>query len=150
MLAATRISSAPGEEGEAAQPTDAHSASDIARRTQRIALRLEALEDGPECASVAAGDLLREDAGAVRVQPSEREPFANRPVGEFVGLPVRDPVMEGDSAQMIERCIDAPESVRFDIFYVVSNNRWRHRDIEHARLMVGYEPQDNAEGYRGG
>lgn len=54
-----------------------------------------------------------------------------------------------DSAQMVERCIEAPESVHFDIFYVVSNNRWRHRDIEHARQVVGYDPRDNAEDYRG-
>ena len=53
-----------------------------------------------------------------------------------------------DSAQMVERCIDAPESVRFDIFYVLSSNRWRHRDIEHARQVVGYEPQDSADDYR--
>jgi nucleoside-diphosphate-sugar epimerase len=52
-----------------------------------------------------------------------------------------------DAAQMVERSIEAPESLRFDIFYVVSNNRWRHRDIEHARKAVGFEPQDSADHY---
>lgn len=53
-----------------------------------------------------------------------------------------------DVAQMVERCIMAPEGVRFDIFYVVSNNTWGYRDLEHARAIVGYEPQDSAEQYR--
>jgi nucleoside-diphosphate-sugar epimerase len=53
-----------------------------------------------------------------------------------------------DVAQMVERSITAPESVRFDIFYVVSNNKWSYRDLEHARAVLGYEPQDRAEDYR--
>jgi nucleoside-diphosphate-sugar epimerase len=53
-----------------------------------------------------------------------------------------------DSVQMIERCIDAPESLRFDIFYVLSDNRWGYRDLEHARAVVGFVPQDAAETYR--
>ena len=50
-----------------------------------------------------------------------------------------------DIAQMIERCIDAPDSLRFDIFYVLSNNRWGYRDLEHARNVLGFVPQDTAE-----
>ncbi|HET8576948.1 MAG TPA: NAD(P)-dependent oxidoreductase [Methylomirabilota bacterium] len=53
-----------------------------------------------------------------------------------------------DIAQMVERCIAAPESLRFDIFYVVSNNKWGYRDLEHARQVVGYEPEDRAEDHR--
>ncbi len=49
---------------------------------------------------------------------------------------------------MVEKCIAAPSSVRFDIFYVVSNNKWSDRDLEHARAVVGYEPQDRAEDHR--
>ena len=53
-----------------------------------------------------------------------------------------------DIVQMIERCIDAPESLRFDIFYVLSDNRWGYRDLEHARQVLGFVPQDAAEEYR--
>lgn len=53
-----------------------------------------------------------------------------------------------DIAQMIERCITAPDSVRFDIFYVVSDNKWSYRDLDHARAVVGYQPEDRAEDYR--
>jgi nucleoside-diphosphate-sugar epimerase len=52
-----------------------------------------------------------------------------------------------DVAQMVERCVAAPKDVRFDIFNVVSNNKWGFRDIAHAREVVGYEPQDSAETY---
>ena len=53
-----------------------------------------------------------------------------------------------DVAQMVEKCVEAPESVRFDIFYVVSENKWGYRDLEHARAVVGFDPQDRAEDYR--
>ena len=53
-----------------------------------------------------------------------------------------------DVVQMIERCTDAPESLRFDIFYALSNNRWSYRDLEHARQVLGFVPQDAAEEYR--
>ncbi len=55
-----------------------------------------------------------------------------------------------DIVQMIEKCIDAPDTVRFDIFYAVSNNKWSYRDISHARDVVGYEPEDEAEQHRPG
>jgi nucleoside-diphosphate-sugar epimerase len=50
-----------------------------------------------------------------------------------------------DAAQLVERCIAAPASLKFDIFNGVSNNKWRVRDIAHARDVVGYEPEDSAE-----
>jgi nucleoside-diphosphate-sugar epimerase len=53
-----------------------------------------------------------------------------------------------DVAQMVERAIEAPPTVRFDVFYAVSDNRWSYRDIEHARAVLGYEPADRAEDHR--
>ena len=53
-----------------------------------------------------------------------------------------------DIVQVIERSIEAPESLRFDIFFATSNNRWGYRDLEHTRQVLGYEPQDNAEDHR--
>jgi nucleoside-diphosphate-sugar epimerase len=47
-----------------------------------------------------------------------------------------------DIIQMVERCVEAPLSVRYAIFYAVSNNRGRFRDIQHAKRMIGYEPLD--------
>lgn len=53
-----------------------------------------------------------------------------------------------DVATMVEKCIQAPESLRFDVFYVVSRNKWNYRDLDHAREVVGFEPQDTADRYR--
>ncbi|MFT5087860.1 MAG: NAD+ dependent glucose-6-phosphate dehydrogenase [Planctomycetota bacterium] len=50
-----------------------------------------------------------------------------------------------DIVQLVERSIEAPEDLDFDIFYGVSNNRWRWVDIEHPREVLGYIPQDSAE-----
>jgi nucleoside-diphosphate-sugar epimerase len=53
-----------------------------------------------------------------------------------------------DIVQVIDRSIAAPPTLRFDIFFVTSNNRWGYRDLEHTRQVLGYIPQDNAEDYR--
>ena len=53
-----------------------------------------------------------------------------------------------DIARMVAACIEAPDRVRFDVFFVVSNNRWSYRDIEHARAVLGWTPVDRAEDHR--
>lgn len=53
-----------------------------------------------------------------------------------------------DAAQMVEKCLAAPAEVRFEVFYVVSDNAWGYRDLSHPRQRVGYVPQDRAEDYR--
>ena len=47
-----------------------------------------------------------------------------------------------DIIQMVEKCVLAPDNLRFDIFYAVSNNKGRYRDLDHAREVLDYEPQD--------
>ncbi len=53
-----------------------------------------------------------------------------------------------DIAQMLQRCIDAPDDLKYGVFFAISNNRWGYRDIEHPRAVLGYEPQDAAEALR--
>ena len=50
-----------------------------------------------------------------------------------------------DLLQMLVKCIEAPESLVYDIFMAVSNNRWTYYDLEHARDALGYEPLDSSE-----
>jgi nucleoside-diphosphate-sugar epimerase len=50
-----------------------------------------------------------------------------------------------DIARMIVACIEAPATVRFDVFFVVSDNRWNYRDLAHARDVLGWTPLDRAE-----
>jgi nucleoside-diphosphate-sugar epimerase len=54
-----------------------------------------------------------------------------------------------DLVHLVEQCIDAPDDVRFATFYGVSANTWRIWDISDARAIVGYEPVDDAERWRG-
>lgn len=50
-----------------------------------------------------------------------------------------------DMAQMVVKCIEAPDTVKYDIFYVVSDNQRGYRDWTHARDVVGYVPTDSVE-----
>jgi nucleoside-diphosphate-sugar epimerase len=50
-----------------------------------------------------------------------------------------------DIVQIVMRCIEAPASLRFDVFFGQSNNPYNLVDIEHPRRVLGYEPQDNVE-----
>jgi nucleoside-diphosphate-sugar epimerase len=54
-------------------------------------------------------------------------------------------VSQRDIVQVIEKSINAPDSVRFDTFYGMSNNDYRWVDIEHAREVIGFVPEDRAE-----
>jgi nucleoside-diphosphate-sugar epimerase len=75
--------------------------------------------------------------GRVRAEDRPREPR------EFAVY-----CSQRDVARMIERCLAAPPTVRFDIFYATSRNRWGYRDLDHARAVVGFEPLDAAEDHR--
>jgi hypothetical protein len=54
-------------------------------------------------------------------------------------------VSQRDIVQVIERSINAPDDVRFDVFYGMSDNDYRWVDIDHARDVIGFVPQDRAE-----
>ena len=53
-----------------------------------------------------------------------------------------------DIVRLIERCVEAPEALRYDIFFGTSRNKWGYRDLEHARVVLGWEPMDVAEDHR--
>ncbi len=53
-----------------------------------------------------------------------------------------------DAAQMVDKCIQAPDDLRFDVFYAVSNNAYNYRDLIHSKQVIGFEAHDNAEDYR--
>lgn len=54
-------------------------------------------------------------------------------------------VSQRDIVQILERCVNAPDDLRFDIFYGMSDNDYRWVDIDHARDVIGFVPQDRAE-----
>jgi nucleoside-diphosphate-sugar epimerase len=53
-----------------------------------------------------------------------------------------------DIVQAIGRAVEAPDELRYDIFFVTSNNKWSYRDLQHTRDVLGFVPHDNAEDYR--
>ena len=53
-----------------------------------------------------------------------------------------------DSLQVLDRCIEAPDDLLYDIFMAASDNRWCYYDLEHTREVLGYMPQDSAEAFR--
>ena len=52
-----------------------------------------------------------------------------------------------DLAQMVDLCL-RDDLVDFDIFYGLSDNDRRWHDIQHARDVLGYNPEDNAEEWK--
>ena len=50
-----------------------------------------------------------------------------------------------DVAQILHLCVDAPNSLKYDVFLATSDNRWTYRDLEHPRMVLGYEPKDSAD-----
>lgn len=52
-----------------------------------------------------------------------------------------------DVATHLKACIDAPDDLKFDIFFAVSNNKWNYRDLTHPKEILGWEPQDSADDF---
>jgi uronate dehydrogenase len=53
-----------------------------------------------------------------------------------------------DIVRLLEHAVAAPESVRYDIVFGTSRNRWGYRDLEHPHAVLGWEPLDEAESHR--
>jgi NAD+ dependent glucose-6-phosphate dehydrogenase len=56
-------------------------------------------------------------------------------------------VSHNDAADLIVRSIEASDDLRYDIFFGISNNRWRFRDFSHSTDLLGHVPQDAAEDF---
>ena len=54
---------------------------------------------------------------------------------------------QGDCVQMVDKCLSAPDSLKFDIFDAISNNRYKWRDTSHATEVLGWVPQGSADDY---
>lgn len=49
-----------------------------------------------------------------------------------------------DTAQIVRRSIDAPDSLRYEVLYATSDNRWNIFSIDRAKKVLGYVPEDAA------
>jgi len=52
-----------------------------------------------------------------------------------------------DAVDLIDRCLSAPLTLRYELFDAISDNRWRWRDTARARELFGWEPTGRAEQY---
>ncbi len=52
-----------------------------------------------------------------------------------------------DIRQFFEKCVDAPDSLKWDVFYGVSDNFTRYRDLTHSAEVIGYVPQDGIKSW---
>lgn len=53
-------------------------------------------------------------------------------------------ISQRDMAQLLHRCIVAPDDVRYAVIAGLSDNRFKRMSIERARELLGYAPQDDA------
>jgi nucleoside-diphosphate-sugar epimerase len=54
---------------------------------------------------------------------------------------------QADAVQMVDKCLSAPESVRFDIFDAISENSRRWRDTSHAKEVIGWRPTGSSDNF---
>ncbi len=54
---------------------------------------------------------------------------------------------QADAVQMVDKCLSAPESVRFDIFDAISDNSRRWRDTNHAKEVIGWKPTGSSDNF---
>jgi nucleoside-diphosphate-sugar epimerase len=52
---------------------------------------------------------------------------------------------QADAVQMVDKCLGAPESIRFDIFDAISENSRRWRDTSHAKQVLGWQPTGSSD-----
>jgi NAD+ dependent glucose-6-phosphate dehydrogenase len=52
-----------------------------------------------------------------------------------------------DLVSVIDKCLSAPEEMRYDVFHAVSDNARRWRDIDHTRKVLGWEPLDSSDAF---
>ena len=49
-----------------------------------------------------------------------------------------------DVAQIVQRCLEAPATLGYDVFYATSDNQWKIWSIGRAQQRLGYQPEDGA------
>lgn len=52
---------------------------------------------------------------------------------------------QSDCVQVIDKCLSAPEPLKFDIFNAISENKYRWRSTEHTKEVLGWKPTGSAD-----
>jgi nucleoside-diphosphate-sugar epimerase len=72
------------------------------------------------------------------VMPSDRPEL----IRHFPGY-----LSQADAVQMIDKCLDAPMSLKYDIFDAISENSRRWRDTGHAKELLGWRPAGSSDNF---
>lgn len=51
-------------------------------------------------------------------------------------------ISQEDLIQLITKCIEAPENLRYDIFHGLSDSHFKRLDLSHTREVLDYDPTD--------
>jgi NAD+ dependent glucose-6-phosphate dehydrogenase len=54
---------------------------------------------------------------------------------------------QSDCMQMIDKCLSAPESLLYDVFNALSENKYRWRSTEHTKQVLGWKPTGRSDIY---
>lgn len=54
---------------------------------------------------------------------------------------------QSDISRMVRASLEAPDDLKYDIFFVVSDNKYSYRDMQHPKEVLGFEPQDSADNF---
>ena len=65
------------------------------------------------------------------------KPFLRRQLPGFLD--------QDDCVKIIDLCLNAPQSIKFDVFHASSNNKYAWRDSQHAKDILGWNPKGSAE-----
>jgi nucleoside-diphosphate-sugar epimerase len=52
-----------------------------------------------------------------------------------------------DAVDLIDRCLSAPLSLRYEVFDAISENRWRWRDTSRAKTLFGWQPTGRSDDF---
>ncbi len=108
----------------------------------RAVLRPDSMYGVTKCFAEATGRLYAEKAGlqviCLRIGFFGPQPTEERHLAVWIS--------PADMARLVQSSIEA-SNIQFEIVYGISNNTRRWWDLEHARRVLGYAPQDNAETY---
>jgi len=53
-----------------------------------------------------------------------------------------------DAVDLIDRCLSAPLSLRYEVFDAISENQWRWRDTSRAKTLFGWEPTGRSDDFK--
>ena len=50
-----------------------------------------------------------------------------------------------DCVQIVDKCLGAPESLLYDVFHAVSENKYRWYSTDHTKQVLGWKPTGSAD-----